>query len=224
MDINFIFPLAVLILSVILHEVSHGYAAQMLGDPTARLMGRLTLNPLKHIDPLGSIIIPGLLLITHSNFLFGWAKPVPYNPYNLRGGSWAEAFVAGAGPLTNFFLAVIFGLVIRFGAGFGLPPQFLALSAYIVFINVLLAIFNLIPVPPLDGSKVLRAVLPYQFNIFMQRVEGLVYTLGPIGMFLGLMLVIYVLSTPIFYAVLYVSSAVSGLPPLEFSAVLNSLL
>lgn len=224
MEINFIFPLAILILSVILHEVSHGYAAQMLGDPTARLQGRLTLNPLKHIDPLGSVIIPGLLVLSQSQFLFGWAKPVPYNPYNLRGGYWAEAFVAGAGPLTNFLLAIIFGLVVRFGADLALPPEFLALSVYIVFINTLLGLFNLIPVPPLDGSKVLRAILPFQFNMFMQRLEGLVYALGPIGMFLGLMLVIYVLSSSIFYAVLYIASSLVGLSPTEFAGVLGTLL
>jgi len=108
MESGFIFIIAILILSVVIHEVSHGYVAQMLGDPTARLAGRLTLNPIKHIDPLGSVVIPALLVITGANFLFGWAKPVPYNPYNLRYGRWGEALVAGAGPVTNILFLVPF--------------------------------------------------------------------------------------------------------------------
>jgi Zn-dependent protease len=114
MQIDLIFGIVVLIFSIVLHEVAHGYMANWLGDPTARLQGRLTLNPVSHIDPLGSIIIPGLLLFTQSPFLIGWAKPVPYNPYNLR-GKYGEALVAFAGPGTNILIAVIFGLLIRFG-------------------------------------------------------------------------------------------------------------
>src|SRR3989338_5187009 len=107
--------LIVLILSIIAHEVAHGYAADSLGDPTARLAGRLTLNPLPHIDLVGSIILPALLVFTASPILFGWAKPVPYNPYNLRHQRWSEAAVAVAGSATNILLAVIFGLIVRFG-------------------------------------------------------------------------------------------------------------
>lgn len=172
MDVFFIFIILILILSIVIHEVSHGYAAQMLGDPTARLAGRLTLNPLKHIDPLGSIIIPAILVLTNAGFLIGWAKPVPYNPYNLRNQKWGEAIVAGAGPATNLFIALVFGLLIRFGGAF--PSDFLELAGYVVFINILLAIFNLLPIPPLDGSKVLKAILPYnmayKYESFMQKI------------------------------------------------------
>ena len=111
--------LIVLVLSVIAHEVAHGYAANSLGDPTARLAGRLTLNPLPHIDLMGSLILPALLVFTHSPILFGWAKPVPYNPYNLRAKRWGETLVAVAGSATNILLAIIFGLIVRFGLVIG---------------------------------------------------------------------------------------------------------
>src|ERR1035437_7873981 len=106
----------VLILSIIAHEVAHGYAADSLGDPTARLAGRLTLNPLPHIDLMGSIVIPALLVFTQSPIMFGWAKPVPYNPYNLKNHRWGEMLVALAGSATNILLAIIFGLIVRFGS------------------------------------------------------------------------------------------------------------
>ena len=157
MQIDIVFGLIVLVFSVILHEVAHGYMAQWLGDPTARLAGRLTLNPVSHIDPIGSIVLPALLLITHSPILIGYAKPVPYNPYNLR-GKYAEGLVAFAGPGTNILLAGIFGLFIRF-AGAQLGPDLISAFAIIVYVNMLLALFNLIPVPPLDGSKVLSTLL-----------------------------------------------------------------
>lgn len=157
-DFSLIFSIAVLIISVIAHELSHGYAAEALGDPTARLAGRLTLNPFKHLDPVGSVLVPTLSFYL-GGFIFGWAKPVPYNPYNLRGGQYAEAFVASAGVLTNIFLAVFFGLILRF-ASMGLPVSFVELLSTIVIINLILAIFNLVPIPPLDGSKLLFALLP----------------------------------------------------------------
>ena len=122
MQIDFIFVIAVLIFSVVLHEVSHGYVAEMLGDPTARLAGRLTLNPLKHLDPLGSVILPVLLVLSGAKILVGWAKPVPYNPYNLSNQRYGEAFVAGAGPLVNIALALLFGLALRFLAPSGILP------------------------------------------------------------------------------------------------------
>ncbi|OGC87739.1 hypothetical protein A2949_00555 [Candidatus Adlerbacteria bacterium RIFCSPLOWO2_01_FULL_54_21b] len=157
MQIDLIFGIVVLIVSIVLHEVSHGYMANWLGDPTARLAGRLTLNPLSHIDPVGSVLLPGLLLLTHAPILIGYAKPVPYNPYNLR-GRYGEGLVAFAGPGTNILLALIFGLLIRF-SGAQLGPDLVAAFSIIAYVNLLLALFNLIPVPPLDGSKVLSAVL-----------------------------------------------------------------
>jgi len=158
MSIDTIFQIIILVLSVVVHEVSHGTMAYYLGDMTAKRAGRLTLNPLPHIDPMGSVILPALMVLSHSPILFGWAKPVPYNPYNMRkGGRWAEALVALAGPASNFALAILFGLAIRFGL---MPVGAVGIAYVAVYINVLLGIFNLIPVPPLDGSKVLPTLLP----------------------------------------------------------------
>ncbi|HJN62811.1 MAG TPA: site-2 protease family protein [Candidatus Paceibacterota bacterium] len=168
MQTNFIFSIVILILSIALHEASHGYAANRLGDPTARLAGRLTLNPLKHLDLFGSVIIPFLTFIT-GGFIFGWAKPVPYNPYNLTDQRWGEAKVAFAGPASNLLLALIFGLAIRSGL---VSTALLTPVSLIVFVNILLAIFNLIPIPPLDGSKILFSLLPLKylsFRVFLER-------------------------------------------------------
>ncbi len=153
--------IAILILSVVVHELSHGYMADALGDPTARLEGRLTLNPIKHLDLVGSIIVP--IITSLAGFTFGWAKPVPYNPHNLKNKRQGEFLIALAGPLSNLFIAIVFGLSIRFMSGI-LGSGFLNIFAYIVVINLVLAIFNLIPLPPLDGSKLLFAVLPNQYS------------------------------------------------------------
>ena len=158
-----VFTILILILSVVVHEVAHGWAAYFLGDPTAKLAGRLTLNPLPHLDPLGSVFLPLLLFITHSPILFGWAKPVPYNPYNLQAGRWGPAIVGLAGPVSNLFLAGVFSIIIRLTIGIA-PMAFFELAAMIVIINLGLAIFNLIPIPPLDGSKILFALIPYRYR------------------------------------------------------------
>ncbi|MBI2100745.1 MAG: site-2 protease family protein [Candidatus Vogelbacteria bacterium] len=157
-----IFPILILLLSVVIHELSHGYAAYYLGDPTAKLAGRLTLNPIKHLDPIGSVLVP-LLTYSAGGFIFGWAKPVPYNPYNLR-SRYGGAYVASAGPLSNLLIAAVFSGLIRFAAGLGLPSTFLGLSALVVLLNLILAVFNLVPVPPLDGSKILFSLLPYRYH------------------------------------------------------------
>ncbi|KKU50187.1 MAG: hypothetical protein A3F53_02340 [Candidatus Zambryskibacteria bacterium RIFCSPHIGHO2_12_FULL_48_10] len=156
------FQIAILIMSVVIHEVSHGYAASYLGDDTARWQGRLTLNPFKHLDLVGSFLVPVVAYMT-AGFIFGWAKPVPYNPYNLRPGRWSEAIVAGAGPVSNIFLAIVFGLILRAATASGASwanESFVSITAIIVFINIVLAIFNLVPIPPLDGSKLLFAIFP----------------------------------------------------------------
>jgi len=201
-----------LILSIVLHEVAHGYAANWLGDPTARLQGRLTLNPVSHIDPLGSVIIPALLYFASAGFLFGWAKPVPYNPYNLRplfGQSrYAEAFVAAAGALTNFLLAIIFALLIRYGIVTGAA---LELSSYIVYINLLLGFFNLIPLPTLDGSKVLLALLPANAAMRYQELTAQIERLGLLFTFLLLFLFINVLWTPFSVLLFKVFGFLTGL-------------
>ncbi len=165
-----IFFFLIIIASAIIHEYMHGWAAERQGDDTARLAGRLTLNPIPHIDPMGTIFIPLLLLLLPGNFLIGWAKPVPYNPFNLRNRRWGPALVAAAGPAVNLFIAIVLGLIIKFLA----PSVFTAFLSLIVYINILLAVFNLIPIPPLDGSKILFALLPdnkfwWQFKINTER-------------------------------------------------------
>lgn len=172
-----ILSIIILIFSVIFHEVSHGFVADRLGDPTARLQGRLTLNPLKHIDPVGSIIVP--LITSLFGFAFGWAKPVPYNPYNLKNRRTGEFLIAAAGPASNLFLAIVFGTILRFVAS-GITDQatatslapFMTVLSYIVIINIVLAIFNLIPLPPLDGSKFLFAVMPQQYGRLRYIMES----------------------------------------------------
>ena len=159
----FIAGIVILILSVVLHEVAHGWVADKLGDPTARRLGRLTLNPIPHIDPIGSLIVPGILLLLNSGFLIGWAKPVPYNPFNLKNPNMGGALIAVAGPLTNFAVAGIASVVARIlHSNFqdGSMDGAIAIIGFIAFINVILAVFNLFPIPPLDGSKVLFAFLP----------------------------------------------------------------
>ncbi|OGI83768.1 hypothetical protein A2997_01075 [Candidatus Nomurabacteria bacterium RIFCSPLOWO2_01_FULL_36_10b] len=156
----------VLFLSVIIHEVAHGYAAEALGDPTARMMGRLTLNPFKHIDIVGSILLPLFLVIVHSPILLGWAKPVPFNPLNFKKHrKWGGALVALAGPSSNIVLALVFAIIIRISPLVGIEQSpFMVLSAMIVLLNIVLAIFNLLPAPPLDGHHVLFAILPNQYR------------------------------------------------------------
>lgn len=151
----------ILIFSIILHEIAHGYMANYLGDPTARLQGRLTLNPLKHIDPIGSIVVP--IITSLSGFTFGWAKPVEYNPYNLKNRRLGELLIALAGPGSNLIIALVFGTIIRYTFVNSGPSPFIEMSIYIVMINLGLAIFNLIPLPPLDGSKILFYFLKDQF-------------------------------------------------------------
>jgi Zn-dependent protease len=189
----------ILILSAIIHEVSHGYAALALGDPTAKLAGRLTLNPIPHIDPLGTIIIPALLVLSSAGFVFGWAKPVPYNPYNLRNQRWGEAIVAGAGPGINIVIALIFGLLIRFGTAFGfVSSAFVEIASIIVFINILLAFFNLIPIPPLDGSKVLRSILPYHLSMRYENFAGFMSRYGLLATF-GFLIIFILILWPFFF-------------------------
>lgn len=155
---DLVFQILILIMSVVIHEISHGYAARALGDHTAEYEGRLTLNPVSHLDPFGSVLLPALTYMT-GGFILGWAKPVPYNPYNLRPGRFSEALVALAGPASNIAVALIFGLILRI-VGLEADPAFLQIVVSIVLINIILAVFNMVPIPPLDGSKVLFSFLP----------------------------------------------------------------
>ena len=158
---SIIFILIVLLFSIVLHEIAHGSMALRLGDPTAKYAGRLTLNPIKHIDPFGTIILPLLLIVIGSPLIAGWAKPVPINPSNLRDPKWGMLKVALAGPATNFLVAIIFGLAIRFIA---LPVVLIDFFSIIVLLNFVLGLFNLIPIPPFDGSHILFTFLSDRFN------------------------------------------------------------
>jgi Zn-dependent protease len=164
-----------LIISVIIHEMAHGYAANWLGDPTARLAGRLTANPISHIDPMMSVILPGLLVVTGSPILFGAAKPVPYNPYNFTNQKWGEAIVAFAGPAANIIIAIVFALLIRASEVLNLSETFVQLSFSIILLNIFLAFFNLVPIPPLDGSKIFPKFLPlslqFKYDNFRRIME-----------------------------------------------------
>src|SRR3989344_1415970 len=166
-----IIAIAIVIMSVVIHEVSHGYAAYMLGDKTAAYEGRLTLNPFKHLDFVGSVLVP-LLTYASGGFILGWAKPVPFNPYNLRSARWGEAIVAAAGPLSNICLAVLFSIVLRLGIiTERLSPSFIELASLVVLINLGLAFFNLVPIPPLDGSKIIFSFFPARFTAIREGME-----------------------------------------------------
>lgn len=175
MNLNFGYLAIVFIIilgSVILHELSHGLVAYALGDRTAKDAGRLTLNPLKHIDPFMSILVPVILYLLRAP-VFGGAKPVPVNFHNLKWREWGMALVAIAGPLTNFLIALIAFLVghfsrLMYGVG-GATPEFIFTE--IIYINLGFMIFNLIPVPPLDGSRVLFAIAPDSVRNFLASIE-----------------------------------------------------
>ena len=157
---NAIFYVAILVMSIVIHEVAHGFMAEYFGDKTARFAGRLTLNPIKHLDIFGSILLPVFLVLSHSPFLFGWAKPVPYNPDNLSDKKWGTIAVASAGAVSNFSIAILFGIIMRFASNFSLSADFYFITSIIVIVNLALGIFNLIPIPPLDGSKIIFSFLP----------------------------------------------------------------
>lgn len=167
--INLVYYFIIIIPSAIIHEIAHGAMALHLGDPTARDAGRLTLNPLAHIDVWGTILMPiSLFLISGGSFMFAYAKPVPYNPYNIK-NKYGELLVAIAGPISNFVLAVIFALSYRFLPFNELAHSFLSI---LVFANIALAIFNLVPIPPLDGSKILYLFIPkenFALRIFLEK-------------------------------------------------------
>ena len=174
---NLVYLLPLLLFSVIVHEVAHGWMAERWGDPTARMLGRITLNPLPHIDPIGSIFVPALLLMSGSGVIFGWAKPVPVTPENFRDRKLGDIAVSLAGPGSNVLIAL--GLTVLLavtGAVLAeIPRTIWLLCSYGIFLNLILAVFNLIPVPPLDGSHVVAALLP-------PRLAYAYRSIGQVGM------------------------------------------
>lgn len=201
---EYIFLIAILIFSVVIHEVSHGAAANYLGDPTAKYAGRLTLNPIKHLDPIGSVLVPLFLVLMKSPFLIGWAKPVPINPYNFRDQKYGSAKVALAGPGSNLAIALVFGLTLRFFPEIAVTPGLALIFSYIVLINILLAIFNLLPIPPLDGSHILFTFLPPRF-------ERLKIFLGQFGIFV-LIFIIFFLFRYLFLIISLIFYLIVGYP------------
>ncbi len=178
----------VLLFSIIVHEVAHGYVALLNGDPTAKVLGRITLNPVPHLDPIGTILLPLLLLLSRAGIIFGWAKPVPVNSMNFRNLRLGEISVSAAGPLSNLALAVVFAYLLKLDLG---NMGLMKMAYFGVTINIFLALFNLIPLPPLDGSHILAILLPPSWARVYRHLEPVGFILilvlfysGAMGLFL----------------------------------------
>ena len=181
--------------AIIVHEVAHGWVAKRLGDPTAERLGRLTLNPIRHVDPIGTILVPAVLLLLHTGFIFGWAKPVPITWENLRHPKRDMAIVAAAGPAANLLMALFWGLVVKVGSL--MPPSALWVSKPLQFmglggiaVNVLLMVFNLLPLPPLDGGRVAVGLLPGPWAWRLSRLEPYGFVILIALMFTGVLWVV----------------------------------
>lgn len=211
----------ILILSVVIHELAHGYAANALGDPTAKLQGRLSVNPLVHLDPLMSVLVPGLLILSSAPFVFGAAKPVPYNPYNFSNQKWGELLVAAAGPAVNIVVAILFTLIIRSAEALQLSDAFVIVAAVVVAINLFLAFFNLIPIPPLDGSKILPALLPFSLRMGYDRVRRSMEQNVFLAFFVIIFVFFFILSRPLTIGLIYALTFLIGVEPTNM--VLNAL-
>lgn len=199
--------LIILLFSIILHECAHGLAAEYYGDPTARQAGRITLNPIPHLDPIGSVLLPGIMILMSlfggPGMIFGWARPVPINPYNLNDPKRDMMWIGLAGPATNFGIALLLSLLFRL---LTFPASLASIILfYGVTINLLLAIFNLIPIPPLDGSRILTGLLPEEYSYRLSRIE-------PFGFIILIILLISGIFTFIFMLVLKLSVLLTGMP------------
>ena len=181
---NFLISYFCLVFSLCVHEASHALAAERCGDPTARLLGRVTLNPIKHVDPVGTVVMPLIMFVSNIPYLFGWARPVPFNPRNLRNIRRDPALIALAGPAANVLILVVTVLLLRIAflvVGIDTLERYylLNIGVMMIYINLLLTLFNMIPVPPLDGSKLLGAILP---GSGQQMLESI----GPFGILIAI--------------------------------------
>ena len=226
LELNLVQKIAVWVVPVLLaitvHEVSHGWIARKLGDNTAFMLGRLTLNPLKHVDPMGTIVIPGLLLLMQAGFIFGYAKPVPINWKNLRQPKRDMALVAVAGPVSNLFMAIGWALLIRLGLLLGETGMALVLMGVAgITINIILMVLNLLPLPPLDGGRVMTGLLPGPWAYKFSRIE-------PYGFFILIALlvtgVLGMVLWPVISVVMSMVVPVSGLSAQKFQLLLTMLM
>ena len=189
------------VFAITVHEVAHGWVAKKQGDKTALMLGRLTLNPFKHIDLLGTIIIPGLLLLSSTGFIFGWAKPVPVDPRNFKNPKKSMAIVALAGPVANLLMAIMWALIARLGVIIevevvSLPLIYMGVAG--ISINLVLALINLIPIPPLDGSRIVSGILPNKLAWQYNRLERFGFVILLILLWSGGLG--YIIGSPMFYA------------------------
>ena len=210
------------LLGITVHEVMHGFVARKLGDNTAFMLGRLTLNPLKHVDPVGTVLIPGLLVLLQAGCLFGYAKPVPINWRNLRHPKREMALVAAAGPLSNLVMAIAWALLIRLGAMLGEPGvPLIYMGVAGITINIILMVLNLLPLPPLDGGRVMTGLLPGPLAYKFSRIE-------PYGFFIliGLLVtgILGLVLWPVISLVMSMVVPVSGLSAQKFQVLLTVLM
>jgi len=213
------------LLAVTVHETAHGWIARIFGDRTAELQGRLTLNPIKHIDPIGSLLVPGLMLLLPGGFVFGWAKPVPVDWRNFKHPKQDMAWVAVAGPASNLLMGFAWALLARLALALPgdnwitTPLLFMGVAG--IFINTILMVLNLLPLPPLDGGRVLTGVLPAAYAYRFSRIE-------PYGFIILLALlmtgILGMVMWPLVQAVLTMFAGVAGMQPAAFQTILLSLM